>query len=408
MPLRHSAFEGEVTREQLVAWYRAARERTRSLFDLLVPDAYYDRPIALRNPIVFYEGHLPAFAVNTLVKLALQRPGIDPDMETLFARGIDPEDEASAKSPTDLWPSREEIQRYARAADELIEDVLRNARLDDASVPHLRNGEAVFTILEHELMHHETLLYMFHELPHSMKIAAPPLRISQHDSAGAPRKSRVTIPTGQVFLGNDDRTFGWDNEFPACAIDVAEFTIDSHDVTNGDYLEYMQATGAKAPHFWARGEREWCWRGMFEMLPLDSEVPVYVTHDEAEAYAKWSGGRLPTEAELQRAMGTGAGEGNYDLMQWDPLPAGSFAPNEWGLYDITGNGWEWTSTLFAPFAGFQAMPSYPVYSADFFDDAHYVLKGASPATARELVRPGFRNWFRPAYPYVYATFRCVR
>jgi formylglycine-generating enzyme required for sulfatase activity len=76
--------------------------------------------------------------------------------------------------------------------------------------------------------------------------------------------------------------------------------------------------------------------------------------------------------------------------------------------DLVGNGWKWTNTVFAPFPGFHAMPSYPEYSADFFDGEHFVMKGASPATARELIRPTFRNWFRPRYPYVYATFRCVR
>src|ERR1700754_5152375 len=107
--MRHPAFAGDVTRDDLVAWYRANRARTRELFDLIVPDAYFERPIGLRNPIVFYEGHLPAFSVNTLVKLKNQRKGVDDRLETLFARGIDPADEASVQSPTDVWPSREEV-----------------------------------------------------------------------------------------------------------------------------------------------------------------------------------------------------------------------------------------------------------------------------------------------------------
>jgi formylglycine-generating enzyme required for sulfatase activity len=78
------------------------------------------------------------------------------------------------------------------------------------------------------------------------------------------------------------------------------------------------------------------------------------------------------------------------------------------VQDLVGNGWEWTSTPFAPFDGFRPMPSYPEYSADFFDGGHYVIKGASPATARELVRRSLRNWFRPNYPYVYAAFRTAR
>ena len=113
--MRHPAFAGDVTRDDLVAWYRTNRARTRELFDLIVPEAYYERPIGLRNPIVFYEGHLPAFSVNTLVKLTKKLAGIDEQLETLFARGIDPADETTVRSPTDVWPSREEVHAYARA-----------------------------------------------------------------------------------------------------------------------------------------------------------------------------------------------------------------------------------------------------------------------------------------------------
>jgi formylglycine-generating enzyme required for sulfatase activity len=135
--------------------------------------------------------------------------------------------------------------------------------------------------------------------------------------------------------------------------------------------------------------------------------------------------RLPSEAEYQRAaFGSPGGErlhpwgddeptsehGVFDFSSWDPEPVGSHpkGTSAWGVDDLVGNGWEWTSTAFAPFPGFQPMASYPEYSADFFDGEHFVMKGASPATARDLLRPTFRNWFRARYPYVYATFRCVR
>jgi formylglycine-generating enzyme required for sulfatase activity len=164
---------------------------------------------------------------------------------------------------------------------------------------------------------------------------------------------------------------------------------------------------------------------MFERLLLPPSWPVYVSHAEAAAYARWRGGRLPTEAEYQRAAyGSPAGErrypwgnvepsdahGLFDLRSWDPEPAGTHpqGSSAWGVEDLIGNGWEWTGTVFGPFPGFRAMASYPEYSADFFDGDHFVMKGASPATARELIRPTFRNWFRAQYPYVYATFRCAR
>ena len=88
--MRHLAFPRGVSRHNLIEWFRRGRARTRDVFSIPKADAYYDRPIKLRNPIVFYEGHLPAFTVNTLLKLALKEPGIDADYELLFERGIDP------------------------------------------------------------------------------------------------------------------------------------------------------------------------------------------------------------------------------------------------------------------------------------------------------------------------------
>jgi iron(II)-dependent oxidoreductase len=426
--MRHAAFAEELSRNDLLTWFHANRRRTRQLFELFDEKAYYDRPIALRNPLIFYEGHLPAFTINTLVKKALGHPGIDEQFEVLFARGIDPDSEAAVHDPTAGWPSREAVQAYAREADARIEEVLRTAPLEDDSVPDLRGGEAVLTILEHESMHQETLLYMLHNLPHALKRAAewkeaaplPPGRVLSRTPA------TVLIPEGVATLGTERAQYGWDNEFPRHTVEVAKFEIDVHNVTNGDYLQFMNATGAGAPHFWRREGDQWMYRGMFALEPLPLEHPVYVTHEEAVAYARWKERRLPTEAEFHRAAyGTPGGEerlhpwgdeppdatrGNFDFQSLEPVPIGSYAggASAWGVHDLVGNGWEWTSTVFAPFDGFEAMPSYPLYSADFFDGAHYVMKGASPVTPRELVRRSFRNWFRPNYPYVYATFRTAR
>ena len=148
---------------------------------------------------------------------------------------------------------------------------------------------------------------------------------------------------------------------------------------------------------------------MFHSEPLPPHGPVYVSHAEASAFARWKGRRLMTEPEFHRAA-EGATPGHVDFAGYDPIPVGSHpqTASRWGVHDLIGNGWEWTSTVFAPFAGFTAMASYPEYSAEFFDGLHYVMKGASPATARELVRRSFRNWFRGNYPYVYAKFRTAR
>lgn len=454
-------------RQAAIAWYRRNRDRTRTLFDLLDrsgrdEDVYYQRPIDLRHPIVFYEGHLPAFSFNTLVKKALGGSSIDERLEALFARGIDPDQDASATKHGSAgrgWPSREDVQAFAAEADRRVLDVLCKADLDRPGDPLLDRSEAVFTILEHEAMHHETLLYMWHRLPHSLK--RRPAGYAPRIDGAVPAPEWIEVPGGVATLGVDrgSTLFGWDNESPAHEETVADFRIERFDVTNAQFLSFVEAGGYADPRWWTpedwhwiRSEQithplfwqrapgvegpddglaskgnpqAWLWRGMFDMIPLPLAWPVFVSHAEASAYARWRGARLPTEAEYVRAAyGSPEGErlypwgadpptaahGVFDFSSWDPEPAGSHpvGRSAWGIDDLVGNGWEWTNTVFAPFPGFRPMPSYPEYSADFFDGDHMVMKGASPATAAELLRPSFRNWFRRRYPYVYTTFRSVR
>jgi formylglycine-generating enzyme required for sulfatase activity len=149
---------------------------------------------------------------------------------------------------------------------------------------------------------------------------------------------------------------------------------------------------------------------MFGSVPLPLDWPVYVSHEQASAYAAWKGGRLPTEAEFHRAAYTDpvrpdSRRDNYDFQSWDPIPVHGSPENASGPVQMVGNGWEWTATEFGPFPGFRTFDFYPGYSAPFFDGRHFVLKGASPRTATKLTRTSFRNWFRDAYPYAYSTFR---
>jgi iron(II)-dependent oxidoreductase len=401
-------FEGmSFNRSAALLQYRRNRERSRALFDMLPEDVYYGRPIDLRHPIVFYEGHLPGFSLNTLVKKALGRPGIDSTLEALFARGIDPhESQVGGHSAT--WPAREAVRAFAEEADERVIDALEHEDLERPDDPLLNRAEAVFTILEHEAMHQETLLYMWHRLPFEQK--KRPSGYAPVVKGRVPAQEWIAIPAGRARLGVDagELPFAWDNEMPSYEVDVPAFVIQKHDVTNARYMEFVEA-GAAPPLFWERVGGLWYWRGMFELIPLPLSWPVYVSQAEAAAYADWRRWRLPTEAEYQRAA-LDASPVVCDFSSWDPQPAGSHPKgvSAWGVEDLVGNGWEWTSSTFAPFPGFRAAPSYPEYSADFFDGEHYVMKGASPATARELLRPTFRNWFRARYPYVYATFRCAR
>jgi formylglycine-generating enzyme required for sulfatase activity len=152
---------------------------------------------------------------------------------------------------------------------------------------------------------------------------------------------------------------------------------------------------------------------------------VYVSHAEASAYARWAGKSLPTEAQWHRAAyGTPQGterpypwgeqapsalHGNFDFHRWDPAPVNAHPAGKsaFGAYDLLGNGWEWTSTVFGPLPGFEPFPFYRGYSANFFDGKHFVMKGGAPRTAACMLRRTFRNWFQGHYPFVYAGFRCV-
>ncbi len=434
----------EVDRAALAARYLRNRARSESLFDAIRPEAYESRPIALRNPICFYEGHIPAFAVNTLLKRGLGDPSLDSDYEALFERGIDPETAESVPAATSPWPSRIAIRSYAAAADRRVLDAFAHRDIADPGNPVLARGLAAFTVLEHEPMHQETLLYMWHRLPFDRKIRPAGLEPPRIGGEPPPRRS-IRIPAGSATLGaGEEEPFAWDNERALHRVDVPAFSIDAASVTNRDYLEFVEAGGyrteslwdaegwawrsendARHPLFWESHRGLWFWRGLWDLVPLPMSWPVYASHSEASAYARWKGRRLMSEPEYHRAaFGTPEGKerrypwgdeppdatrGNFDFASWDPVPVGSFprGASAWGVEDLVGNGWEWTSTAFEPFEGFEPMPSYPQYSADFFDGKHFVLKGASPGTARELIRRSFRNWFRATYPYVYAKFRTV-
>lgn len=445
MPSTDATVPAPPTRHDLLARYQRNRARSRAIFGLLSDAAYYSQPIALRHPIVFYDGHLPGFSFNTLVKRALGLPGIDERLETLFARGIDPHESAGDGDAHRQWPAREVVRAFADEADRRVVEALTTADLDRPGHPLLDRREAVFAILEHEEMHQETLLYMWHRLPHDQKRA--PAGYVPTTEGAVPSDDWIEVPEGPATLGvaRDALAFAWDNECPSHAVRVPAFAIGRHDVTNERFLEFVaaggyresrwwsdldwqwiQAEGRTAPLFWEREGDQWFWRGMFARVPLPRAWPVYVSLAEASAFARWRGARLPTEAEFQRAAyGDPSGTeraypwgdevptpalGVFDFASWDPHPAGSHpaGASAWGVEDLVGNGWEWTSTPFAPFPSFRPLASYPEYSADFFDGEHFVMKGASAVTARELLRPSFRNWFRARYPYVYATFRCAR
>lgn len=418
------------------AWRRSDR-----LFGLLADEAWLEQPIPLRHPFVFYLGHLPAFAWNHLGKRVLGEPTIDPGFEDLFERGIDPVG-VDAYQPHASWPAIEAIVAYRDRARAALVAALSGPR----AAPEAESVSAM--VLEHELMHHETLLYMVHELRHELK-GRPAGWPELPAPAPAAAQSLVEVPAGTIELGapRTETGFRWDNEQRAHRVEVAAFAIDRRPVTHDEFDAFVAAGGYRERRFWNEGDWAWCerhdlrhphsWsavrrgervvRTLLEDVPFElaASWPVSVSHAEAAAYARWCGARLPTEAQWRRAAhgaqdsqrpwpwgmtGFDATRGNADFRRGTPTPAGSspHGASAWGVLDLVGNGWEWTATPFAPFPGFAPDPGYPGYSADFFDGQHYVMLGGSWATDATLLRASFRNWFQPHYPYVFSAFRCVR
>jgi gamma-glutamyl hercynylcysteine S-oxide synthase len=413
-----------------------ARQQSDALFALVRPEFLYQRPIAERHRIIFYVGHLEAFDWNLLSERSLALKSFAGDLDHLFAFGIDP---VGGGLPTDVesdWPRRDVVQGYVNRVRLELDSAIERAFRDGAASDEFPLDQLLQVAIEHRLMHAETLAYMLHQIPLDQKVR-PAADAPKLTTPLAPRM--VEIPAGIAVLGlrRDDSKFGWDNEYEQHTVQVPAFAIDQYKVTNGEFLkfvegggyqdhncwaaadwEWIEKNGIEHPGFWLQRDGRWYQRTMFDEVLLPLDWPVYVSHAEANAYACWAGKALPTEAQWQRAAyGDGSSEantaevrGNFDFRRWDPTPVNAYpeGANEFGLTDFAGNGWEWTSTLFAPFPGFEPFPFYLGYSANFFDNQHYVMKGGSTRTAACLLRPTFRNWFQAHYPHVYAGFRCVK
>src|ERR1700674_5425291 len=383
-----------------------ARRRSDELFNLVRENALYERPIPERHRIIFYLGHLEAFDWNLLNGSVFGMKSVHPELDRLFAFGIDP---VGGGLPSDLpsdWPAVDVVRDYVsnirnRLCSNLEKVILEpHFRTDLRTDDRTNDGFSLRTLLnvaiEHRLMHVETLSYMLHQLPLDTKVQPRAQQAVSPNLAGAPVAHRmVNVPAGVATLGlaRDAKDFGWDNEYEAHTVDVPAFEVDQYKVTNRQYLEFMAAGGYETrdfwneddwnwrtaggishPLFWKKDRDRWLYRAMFDEVALDEAAldwPVYVSQAEASAYAHWAGRSLPTEAEWQRAAhGTVEGNarvypwgnemptaefGNFDFCGWDPAPVNSFPEGQsaFGIQDMLGNGWEWTATVFGPLPGLE-------------------------------------------------------
>jgi iron(II)-dependent oxidoreductase len=263
-------------------------------------------------------------------------------------------------------------------------------------------------------------------------------------------RDMVKIPAGPFQMGSDgfpNVPFIYDNEQPVYTVHLDDFKMDRNLVTNADFAAFISSGGyAKeslwsaegwqwkeenkiaAPLFWRRdsGDEYWRTQEMFEISEMQPDLPVTgVSWHEAEAYARFVGKRLPTEAEWEKAASWDPSTGTRRCFSWGnelparhlanfndnlygPTPVGTFPAGKsaYGCFDMTGNVWEWTSTPFAGYPGFKYFP-YPEYSETWFDGDHRVLKGGSWVTRAPILRCSFRNFFRPRFRIAFAGFRCA-
>jgi len=312
----------------------------------------------------------------------------------------------------------------------------------DSQNPLLANGFVYGMVIQHEQQHDETILACLQLM--SSFTYRPPSPHPPVSPPGACNKARY-VEGGPFVMGTDEEPWAYDNERPAHLVDLRPFLIDSRPITNREFIEFIEAGGYRQqrywsregwafrekerllhPQYWQKSGREWRRRrfGFVEPLPPDEPVQ-HVCWYEADAYARWAGKRLPTEAEWEKAASwtpsgrklrypwgddpPTAGQANLGGQRFQPAPAGSFPEGRSprGCEQLLGDVWEWTASDFQPYPGFVAFP-YREYSEVFFGTSYKVLRGGSWATHSTVIRNTFRNWDFPTRRHIFAGFRCAQ
>jgi iron(II)-dependent oxidoreductase len=392
----------------------------------------------LMSPILWDLGHIAHFEELWLTQ-NLDGPIEFSEMPGIYNPFEHPRAERAKLPLPALTTMREKLE-------EIREKVLtRLARVDlDDPNPLLSGAYVYHMVLQHEYQHNETILQTLQlklgEPYHpSLRAPVPEIVIDQSELT-----EMVEIPAGEYEIGTNDRSAAYDNERPRHSIAISSFRIDRTPVTNGDYIEFMNEggyedgrlwtdagrkwlseSGASAPGYWKRDGDAWTVRTMDRASQVDPRRPVcHVSYHEAEAFARWAGKRLPTEVEWEiGASWNGSGgavlypwgderatsaDANIDQLSFDTAAVGAYPRNvsPSGCYGMIGDVWEWTSSDFAGYPGFESFP-YREYSEAFFGNEYKVLRGGSWATRPGAIRNTFRNWDYPIRRQIFSGFRCA-
>jgi iron(II)-dependent oxidoreductase len=425
---------------QIARMMAETRAATLSLFDMAREGDLHQSPGFGYRPVIWHLAHIGVFEAYWLLQKVRGEAAPDERYERIFDPIRTPREESKG------LPTRREMEAYLSRVREGALRCLEEADLDSPD-PILRGGYVFHLVLEHERQHQETLAYLLHLLDPSKK-----LRPAARSVDGAPprpptsaTRDVIEIPAGAFTMGAVWDSFAYDNEYPAHEVFVPAYRLARVPVTNEEFAHFVEEGGYRrrefwdaegwewrerenweCPLYWRRAEGAACWsaRRMFEEGEFEPDHPVSgVSWYEAEAFARFAGKRLPTEAEWERAaswddvrkekrrFAWGDEEpsprlANFDNLYWGTTAVGSFpaGASQRGCLDLTGNVWEWTSAPFGGFPGFEPFP-YPEYSQEWFDGDHRVLKGGSWATRPTVLRISFRNFFRRHFRIAFAGLR---
>lgn len=426
----------ELLRERAASALLAARDRTRLLTTCVEHPDLVAQHSPLMSPLVWDLAHIGNQEEQWLLRTVGGRDALRPDIDSVY----DAFEHPRATRPSLPLLAPDEAHGYVAEVRGRVLDILERTPLHGG--PLLDSGFAFGMIAQHEQQHDETML-ITHQLRNGPAVLTAPEPPPVTDEI---IPAEVLIPGGPFTMGTSTEPWALDNERPAHPRLVPAFLIDTTPVSNGAYQRFLEAGGyadprwwspegwaqvqehgLHAPLFWKRDGGQWLRRrfGVTEPVPPDEPV-LHVSWYEADAYARWAGRRLPSEAEWEKAARYDPATGRATRYPWgneDPTPAhanlgqrhlrpapiGSYPDGQspLGVRQLIGDVWEWTSSDFLPYPGFAAFP-YREYSEVFFGDEYKVLRGGSFAVDPVACRGTFRNWDLPVRRQIFSGFRTAR
>jgi iron(II)-dependent oxidoreductase len=392
------------TKDAIAARLQEARERTLALVEPLSEEQLQRVYSPILSPLVWDLGHIANFEELWLVQGVGDRDPMRGELGRLYDAIENPR---SIRGELPILDCAECMSYLAEVRSRTLE-VLEEVELDSGD-PLLDDGFVYELLIAHEHQHTETMLQLIQMVERYEPALLDRAATAEPASEGP---EMVAVEGGEDEIGADAGGFAYDNERPRHAVEVEPFWIDRAPVTNAAYAEFVGDTGAEPPMYWERdGSGGWVRTTMGRTAPLDPAEPVvHISWNDASAFARWAGKRLPTEIEWEvAARGADRDRANLDQLAFGLAPAGAYADaaSECGAVQMLGEVWEWTGSDFTAYPGFRAFP-YREYSEVFFGDGYKVLRGGAWATRRNVIRPSFRNWDLAERRQIFAGVRCAR